>query len=195
MGRPRRIEVSGAYYHVFSRGNDRQPIYFGNWSGRLFVRELDRASLRHGWRVFAYCLMNNHYHLVLQIGDAGLSRGMCELNSRFAQISNWVNKRSDHLFGRRFGDRLLGDDAYLVEACRYVVLNPVRAATGCRDPRDWRWSSLGATLDREHAPGCLDVGGLLGLFGRDPGQARRRFAEFVADGWSAGSVPGTDTEE
>src|SRR3954470_617575 len=83
MGRPHRIEVPGGYYHVHTRGNDRQPIYFGNWSGRLFVRELERASERFHWRVLAYCLMANHYHVVLQIADV-LSDGMCELNGRFA---------------------------------------------------------------------------------------------------------------
>jgi len=62
MGRPPRIEVPGGYYHVHTRGNDRQDIYFGNWSGRLFLRELERVVVRYGWRILAYCLMPNHYH-------------------------------------------------------------------------------------------------------------------------------------
>lgn len=184
--------MPGGYYHVYTRGNDKQPIYFGNWSGRLFVRELTRASRRHGWRVLAYCLMTNHYHLVIQIGDAGLSRGMCELNGRFALISNWVNKRQDHLFGKRFGSRLIKDEAYLFAVTRYVLLNPLRTREKVRDPRAWRWSSMRATVGLDNPPSCLDVGWILEHFGRDPGRARKAFGAFVDEGiGSPRPVPGT----
>ena len=155
MGRPHRIEVPGGFYHVHTRGNDRQDISFGNWSGRLFVRELARAAQRHGWRILAYCLMTNHSHLVLQI-DERLSAGMCELNGRFAATSNWINKRKDHLFGRRFTSHLIEDDAYLLASVRYVLLNPVRSA-GARRPEHWRSSSMNALLGRERPPAWLDV--------------------------------------
>jgi REP element-mobilizing transposase RayT len=191
MARRDRIEIPGATYHVTSRGNDRQRIYFGNWSGKLFVHELDRAALRYGWRVFAYCLMTNHYHVVLQIGERGLSHGMCELNGRFARASNWSNGRTDHLFGKRFFDRVIETDGHWEEACRYVLLNPVRSQSGCEDPRHWRWSSLRATLDLEHPPACLDVGEVLGRFGRDPRRARRALWRFVRDGMTAPAVPVT----
>src|SRR5437016_2680143 len=153
MGRPPRIIIPGAYYHVHTRGNDGQAIYFGNWSGRLFVRELVRAALRHGWRIVAYCLMPNHYHVVLQVDERELSDGMCEFNGRFATKSNWRNKRSNHLFGARFASHHIEDDAYLFAACRYVLLNPVRK-TGM-DPRRWRWSSMRATVGLDPAPACL----------------------------------------
>jgi REP-associated tyrosine transposase len=185
--------VPDGYYHLHTRGNDRQAIYFGNWSGRLFVRELSRASRRHGWRVLAYCLMVNHYHLVLQIGDHGLSHGMCELNGRFAKISNWVNKRSNHLFGARFTSHLIEEEEYLLTACRYVLLNPVRR-TGT-DPRNWRWSSMRATVGLEHPPPCLDVGWILGHFHANPQRARLEFERFVDAGRELNpppSVPGTD---
>ena len=194
MGRPHRIDVPGGYYHVHTRGNDRQAISFGNWSGRLFVRELERASLRHGWRILAYCLMENHYHLVMQIGDAGFSRGMCELNGRIAQTSNWHLKRVDHLFGKRFTSWLVDDDAYLFEVVRYVLLNPVRAKRGVRDPRHWRWSSMRPTIGLEHPPAFLDVGWILGHFGRLP-RARVAFGEFVDAGIGRPRpVPGTVPE-
>jgi len=193
MARRPRIEIPGASYHVTARGNDRQRIYFGNWSGRLFVRELDRAALRYGWRVFAYCLMTNHYHVILRIDERGLSHGMCELNGRFARTTNWVNRRSDHVFGKRFYARELGDEEYWDEALRYVVLNPVRGEGRCRDPRQWRWSSLRPTLGLEHPPACLDVGEVLGRFGREPRSARKRLLRFVRDGMTEPStVPGTD---
>ena len=182
MGRQHRIEVPGGYYHVTTRGNDRRPIYFGNWSGRLFVAELDRASLRHGWRVLAYCLMGNHYHLVLRLSeDGGLSHGMCELNGRFARASNaWLDRR-DHLFGRRFWCELIDTDAYLKEACRYVLRNPIRAGL-ISDSRRWRWSSMAASVGLQRPAACLDVGGLLGCFASNAERARRQFAAFVDEG-------------
>ncbi len=191
MARRPRIEIPGASYHVTTRGNDRQRIYFGNWSGRLFVRELDRAALRYGWRVFAYCLMTNHYHLVLQIDERGLSHGMCELNGRFARATNWVNRRADHLFGKRFYGRMIETDGHWEEAVRYVLLNPVRVETGCRDPRHWRWSSLRPTLGLEHPPACLDVGEVLAHFGRQPPGAREELWRFVRAAMATSPVPGT----
>ncbi len=180
------------WYHVHTRGNDRQDIYFGNWSGRLFVRELERASRRHAWRVLAYCLMTNHYHLVLQITNR-LSDGIRELNSRFARISNRVNKRTDHLFGKRFGSHLIEDESYLLESVRYVLLNPVRAQGPVKRAEDWRWSSMRPTLGLEHPPACLDAGFLLAHFGRKPAHARAAFRRFVADG-VGDPVPAPRTE-
>jgi REP element-mobilizing transposase RayT len=182
MGRQHRLEAPGGFYHVTTRENGRRAIYFGNWSGRLFVEELERAALRHAWRVLAYCLMGNHYHLVVRLGDdAGLSHGMCELNGRFARATNRRLDRRDHLFGRRFWCEEIDTDAYLMEACRYVLRNPIRAGL-IANPRSWRWSSMAGTVGLRHPAACLDVGALLGCFGADPERARRRFAAFVDEG-------------
>ena len=183
--------MPGGFYHVHTRGNDQQAITFGNWSGRLFVRELVRATRRHGWRILAYCLMTNHYHVVLQI-DERLSAGMCELNGRFATTSNWVNKRKDHLFGRRFTSHLIEDDAYLLESVRYVLLNPVRSA-GVARPEHWRCSSARAMLGLDPAPVWLDVEFILGYFGANPERARARFGAFLNEGTGRLlTVPGTE---
>jgi REP element-mobilizing transposase RayT len=192
MSRQPRIEVPDGYYHVHTRGNDRRDIYFGNWSGRLFLRELERTVNRFSWRILAYCLMPNHYHVVLQIGDAGLSDGMSELNGRFARASNANNKRINHLFGKRFSSWLIEDDDYLFEVIRYVVLNPVRAGM-VRDALRWRWSSMRATVGLDRPPACLDVAWILSHFSDSREAAPTVFARWVADGVGCTPpVPGTD---
>jgi putative transposase len=191
MGRQPRIEVPGGIFHVHTRGNDRQDIYFGNWSGRLFLRELGRAVSRFDWRILAYCLMRNHYHVVMQIGDAGLSDGMSELNGRFAIASNRQNRKINHLFGKRYSCWLIEDDEYLFEVIRYVVLNPVRAGL-VRDAWRWRWSSMRPTLGLERAPSFLDVEWILAFFSDDRAAAPAVFARWVADGVDRPRpVPGT----
>ena len=119
---------------------------------------------------------------------------MCELNGRFARVTNRVNRRADHLFGKRFYGRVIRPDGHWEEAVRYVVLNPVRGETGCSDPRRWRWSSLRPTLGLEHAPACLDVGEVLGRFGRDPRTGREELWRFVREAMAT-PVPGTDAPE
>ena len=177
MAREPRIETPQGFYHAHVRGNNKQDIYFGNWSGRLFVRELERASRRHGWRVLAYCLMRNHYHLVFQIEER-LSSGMKELNGRFARISNRANGRINHVFGSRFTSHPIEDEEYLLTSIRYVLRNPIRAGHVER-AENWRWSSMRPTLALEHAPACLDSAFVLRFFGSKPHLARKRFREWV----------------
>ncbi len=181
VARKPRIEIERGFYHVVTRGNDRQPIYFANWSGKLFEKLLAQTAVRFDWEVLAYCLMSNHYHLVLRIRDDGLSAGIRELNGSFAKLTNRQLGRSNHLFGRRFWCQLIESDEHLLEACRYTVLNPERAGA-VDDSRRWRWSSLAATLGYVYTPPFLATDRLLALFGRDPVQARARFAVFVEAG-------------
>jgi len=103
MGYPLREEIAGAYYHVGTRGNNQRDIYRDARSRLVFLLMLQGLAKRYDWRVLAYCLMNNHYHLVLRLGDLGMSRGMQSLNGGYAISFNAREGRRDHLFGRRFG--------------------------------------------------------------------------------------------
>jgi len=152
---------------------------------------LDRSERKYNWRVYAWCLMTTHYHLVLSIPDGGLSPGMCELNGGFARWSNKRHEREDHLFGRRFGSTEIERDEHLLESIRYVILNPVRAGM-CKEAAAWHWSSYRASAGLEAAPRYLALGELLALFSVDPGRAVASFRDFVDSGTAEPSVPGTE---
>ena len=180
MPRPPRIEVEGAYYHVVTRGNDRQQI-LDDGLRRLFVMRAAEVARRYGWRVYAYALMTNHYHLVFRIGAAGLLRGMCELNGGFARASNAHFGRIDHCFGRRFWSTLLETDAHLLESVRYALWNPARAHVGTH-PRDSGWTSFRPSAGLDHPSELIAHRELLEHFGRDAVRARGAFSRFVSEG-------------
>jgi len=125
--------------------------------------------------------MSNHYHLVIQIEESGLSDGMQVLNGDFARFVNARHGHEGHLFRNRFWSDLIEEESHLLEACRYIVLNPVRAAL-CSRPGGWRWSSYRACAGLDFAPSFLAAADLLRLFGRSPAAARRAYRAFVHDG-------------
>ena len=178
---PRNTE-SGGIYHVVSRGNNGEAIVRDDADRGTWLAMLDRTVTTFGWRLRAYCLMTNHYHLAVALtaGDE-LSRGMQRLNTRYAQHANARHGRTGHLFRNRFFSVALDSDGHLLAASRYLVLNPVRAGM-CSAPEEWRWSSYRACAGLEHAPRFLDVRGTLELFAPDPGKAFQLYREFVLDG-------------
>jgi putative transposase len=123
---PLRNESPG-YHHVVTRGNNKQRIYLDDRDRVTFCMSVQRVARKYGWRPLAYCLMDNHYHLLLAIGEQGLWRGMCELNTGYAVTFNLVHGRVNHLFGRRYWNRHIETDASLMSAARYIVRNPRRA--------------------------------------------------------------------
>jgi putative transposase len=154
--RPLRVEFPNALYHVTSRGNGKQPIFLDESDRERFLGLLARTCERFAWRCHAYCLMGNHYHLVLETPRPNLSRGMQQLGSGYAQSFNRRHERTGHVLQGRYKAFLVEKEAHLLELTRYVVLNPVRAGL-CRSAGEWRWSSYRATCGDAPTPRFLTL--------------------------------------
>lgn len=174
MARPLRLEFPGALYHVTARGNARQKIYFDDADRHLFLDLCGREIGQQGWRCYAYCLMDNHYHLLVETPEPNLVAGMRRLNGVYTQAFNRRHDRVGHLFQGRYKAIVVDKEAYLLELCRYIVLNPVRAKA-VRRPERWRWSSYGAMIGESPSPPWLATEEVHALF---PGRGvYRRFVE------------------
>jgi putative transposase len=184
MARPIRLEFSGAIYHVTARGDRREAVYEDDEDRVLFLDWLGVVAGEFNWVCHAYCLMGNHYHLVIETPDGNLSKGMRQLNGVYTQISNRRHRRGGHLFQGRYKAILVDADSYLLELTRYVVLNPVRAGM-VAEPGGWPWSSYLATTGAADAPEWLATDGLLAQFGQRRAAAVKRYIKFVADGVGA----------
>jgi putative transposase len=184
MARPLRIEFEGALYHITSRGNAGAKIFFTESSRQAFLDILGEVVKRYGWICHAYCLMTNHYHLLIETPNANLSRGMRHLNGVYTQWVNRHMKRTGHIFQGRFKSILVERESHLLELARYVVLNPVRAKM-VRTPRDWRWSSYRATASQIDAPSFLTVSWILSQFDKNPKKASQQYRKFVRQGRGA----------
>lgn len=181
MARPLRIEFPGALYHVTARGDRREDIFKDDGDRACLLEVWEQALERFEAGCFAYCLMGNHYHFVLETRRGNLSRLMRHVNGVYTQRYNRRHKQVGHLFQGRFKAIIIDRDAYFLEVCRYVDLNPVRAKLA-RRPQDWRWSSYRAHVGLQARPAWLESEPLLRVFSPRHSVAMRRYAEFVAQG-------------
>jgi len=185
MARPLRLQFPGAIYHVTARGNDRRPIFEDDDDCARFLVVLDATVARYRVLCHAYCLMGNHYHLLFQTPGANLSAAMRQLNGVYTQRFNRRHEQCGHLLQGRFVAQLVDGEAYLLEVCRYVVLNPVRAGLVAH-PGEWGWSSFRATAGQTVVPGFLSVDWVRGLSGsRNQAEAVKRYVSFVEAGIGA----------
>ena len=181
MARPLRIEYEGAVYHVTSRGNARNKIFNDNRDREIFLSILDTVVMRYSWLCHSYCLMDNHYHIMIETPDANLSMGMRQLNGIYTQKYNRRHHKTGHILEGRFKAILVQKENYLLELCRYVVLNPVRAGVVGK-PEDWRWSSYRATAGFRRKEDYLTTDWILGMFNRKRGVAQGQYRKFVGEG-------------
>lgn len=181
MARPLRLEFPGALYHITSRGDRREDIYDDEDDRLLFYDVLNEVYERYNWRIHAFCLMSNHYHLIVETPDANLSIGMRHLNGVYTQRFNAKQHRVGHVFQGRYKAILVQKESYLLELSRYIVLNPVRARM-VRSAKDWPWSSYRATVGQDEIPKWLYTDWLLSDYSKQRATAIRYYKKFVADG-------------
>ena len=182
MARPLRIEFPGAVYHVSSRGDRRELIFVDDKDRHGLLEVVAQALSRFDAEALAYCLMGNHYHFVLHTRQANLSLLMRHINGVYTQAFNRRHNKVGHLFQGRFKAILVDRDSYLLEVCRYVDMNPVRARM-VRKPEAWAWSSYRAHVGQATTPDWLDTEGLHGYLLGHPARSsadRRRAADRYA---------------
>jgi REP element-mobilizing transposase RayT len=166
---------------VTSRGDGREAIFLGEEDRHRFLSVIAEVVQDFNWAVHAYCLMDNHYHLLVETPDSNLSRGMRQLNGVYTQRFNRQHGRVGHVFQGRYKAIIVQKESYLLELARYIVLNPVRARM-VRTPDEWPWSSYRATAGLCEAPSWLAIDWLLTAFAEQRGEAMRRYGDFVAEG-------------
>lgn len=181
------MEYPGAFYHVFNRGNRREKIYRDSEDYETFEQYLIEAAEWSGVELFAWCLMPNHFHLLLETPDGNLSQFMRRLKTRYAKHFNQIYRLVGHVFQGRYRAILCDKESYLLELVRYIHLNPLKVKTGslCKSPEEWSWSSHRHYL-RGQGPSILKrgMGQVLSRFGGDITGAVQRYQQFVAEGLS-----------
>jgi REP element-mobilizing transposase RayT len=180
MSRPLRILAHSALYHVVARGNNRSAIYHDDVDRRRFLAILETVIERYRVECHAYCLMSNHYHLVVRTLEPNLSSAVQYLNGVYALWWNRRHARVGHVLQGRFKAQLVEREGYFLQACRYVVLNPVRAGLVCR-VEDWSWSSYRATAGLGPRPGWLTTALILGAH---PSAGWQSYRGFIGAGVS-----------
>ena len=186
MARPLRLEFEGAVYHVTSRGDDRAAIFRDDRDREKFLTILGEVVSGGRWILHGYCMMGNHFHLLVETPLGNLSRGMQRINGRYTQWFNFHHRKVGHLLQGRYKAILVEKEAHLLELCRYIVLNPVRAGMVDNASR-WPWSNYRATSGSAAAPDWLEVDWTLSQFSSRRGRARAMYRRFVSEGRMAGS--------
>jgi putative transposase len=180
MARPLRIEYPGAFYHVTSRGNERKDIFKSQRDREQFLSYLASAVVRYGAVVHTWCLMSNHYHLLLETPLGNLSQIMRHLNGAYTTYFNVTRKRAGHLFQGRYKAILVEADAYALALSRYIHLNPVRAGMVVK-PEDYPWSSYRSYIGDSLTPEWLKTDFIHGYLGGRASRAKQMYRRFVED--------------
>ena len=178
MGRPLRIQYPGAWYHSTSRGNERKAIFKGKEDRQRFLSYLESACERYGALIHSYCLMADHYHLLLETPRSNLSQILHHINGAYTNYYNGKRNRTGHLFQGRYKAILVDKDAYCHKLSRYIHLNPVRAGM-VEKPEQYPWSSYLYYAGAQKKPPWLTIDTVLGYLESDAGRAQTQYRGFV----------------
>jgi REP element-mobilizing transposase RayT len=182
MPRHPRIHVPGLLYHLIARGNNSQRVFLRQADYEAFVKLLQVTRARHPFFLYAYVLMPNHFHLLVEVGEAPTGRIMQGLLTGYARWFNRVHRRRGHVFQGRYKAIMCDQDSYLLELVRYIHLNPVRAGL-VRNPAAWKWSGHNEYLGTARH-GLIDPGPVLGELPRP-----KPYEAFVREGWKGSYRP------
>jgi len=180
MARPLRIAYPGAYYHVTSRGNEQKDVFKSRRDREKFLEYLASATERYGAAIHAYCLMSNHYHLLLETPEGNLSQIMRHINGAYTTYFNIKRKRAGHLFQGRFKAILVEADEYALGLSRYIHLNPVRVGMA-EKPGEYFWSSFKSYIGQGNVTDWLKTDFILGYFGKNKLEAGKKYSVFVEE--------------
>jgi REP element-mobilizing transposase RayT len=180
MSRPLRVEYAGAFYHVLNRGNAGEKVLRRDRDKEKFLQYAADAARHYGMNIHTYCLMDNHFHMIVETRDVNLSAAMQWLNISYAAWYNRKHSRSGHVFQGRFKSYLIEADEYLTTVSRYIHLNPVRAGV-VEKPADYLWSSYRSFTGGQKAPAWLETGKVLEQFSSKQSAAFKAYKSFVED--------------
>jgi len=181
MSRPLRLEYEGAFYHIISRGNARENIFDEEDDFNSFLELLGKEIKQQNWQCYGYCLMNNHYHLLIETPESNLVRGMRRLNGTYSQYFNLINKKVGHVFQGRYKSIIVDKDSYLLELNRYIVLNPYRAGME-KSIGEWKWSSYRVTIGGESRPEWFNKDLIISHFSSKSREGIKNYKKFVEEG-------------
>lgn len=173
-----RIDYPGAFFHITSRGNRKQPIFLSDADRHSFLSCLREAHEKYGIFIHVYCLMENHYHLFLELSRSGLSKAMHLINMRYSHYFNLKHDRCGHTFQSRFHSILVEAAVYACEVSAYIHLNPVRARI-VECPADYPWSNYRAFLGLSADQSWTSASFILRLFGSTPADAKANYEAYV----------------
>ena len=178
MARPLRITFPGAFYHITSRGNERKTVFKNRRDRIKFLEYLGTATTRYDARVHVYCLMDNHYHLLLETPSGNLPQVMHHINGAYTTYFNVKRHRSGHLFQGRYKSILIEEDEYAKELSRYIHLNPVRSQM-VSVPEEYEWSSYNQYIGKKKPEKWLVRDFVLGYFGKNYSTSQKAYKIFV----------------
>ena len=181
MARKPRIEFEGAFYHIITRGNQRQKIFKDNEDFRKYLQILSKYKAQYKYFLYAYVLMNNHVHLLIETQETPLSKILQGINQSYTAYFNRRYETSGHLFQGRYKAILCDKDEYLLSLVKYIHLNPVRAKI-VKTPEEYRWSSHDSYAVKPEKKGITDEDQVLRMFSEDKTKARKQYRAYISDG-------------